>query len=167
MNRNEFDSMVATLIALNNEPHKEIGWIEQTAIIDAVDFMLAARPAIERILSIVDDMGSFRKDICEEAIKAHDERIAEARSNVYTATSLEEKLERIQEQRELEKTRSQMRSRLFELIEDGGAYANDPLPRCELLALVNPLRRILSEDDSEGDTVTLYTPTPAKEASGE
>ena len=167
MNRNEFDSMVATLIALNNQPHKGIGWIEQTAIIDAVDFMLAARPAIERILSIVDDMGSFRKDLCEESIKAHDLRIKEARSKIYVAKTLEEKLVRMRETRELEKTRSQVRSRLFELIEDGGVYANDPLPRCELLALVNPLRRILSEDDLDGDTVTLYTPTPAKEASGE
>lgn len=151
MNKNEFDSMVASLIAISNEPDRKIGWIEQTAIIDAVDFLLAARPAIERILSIVDDMGSFREDLCEEAIKAHDERIKEARSNIYAAKTLEEKLELMREKSELDKTRQQMRSRLFELMEDGALYAHDPLPRCELLSLVSPLRELLSSSlDEEG-----------------
>ena len=135
--------LVGELIKLHNEPPEKIGWMKQKTISDAADAIQRMGKAISQVLAIVDDMGVMRQELCEESIKDLDRRLMEMRDKVSSAESLEEKLALMKDQREMERTRAARRKRLFDVM-DGAICANDPLPRDELIALVAPLRNLVT-----------------------
>lgn len=136
--------LVGELIKLHNEPPEKIGWMEQTTISDAVDAIQRMEKAIKQVIAIVDDMGVMRQELCEESIKELDRRLMDMRYKVSSAESLEEKLALMKDQREMERIRAARRKRLFDVMDNGAIYANDPLPRDELIALVAPLRELVA-----------------------
>ena len=111
---------------------------------DAAQVMGAAMKAIDWIVSVVDNMGEMRQELCEESIKAFDRGLMDMRNKVSAAQTLEEKLALIKDQRTMERIRTERKRRLFELMDDGAIYAHDPLARGELLALVAPLRELVT-----------------------
>ena len=137
-------ALVRDLIKLHNDPPEKIGWMEQTTISEAVDAIQRMEKSIRKVIAIVDNMGVGRQELCEDSIKALDVRLQDMRNKISCAASLEEKLALMKDQRELERLRAERRRRLFELIDDGAIYASDPLPRDELVALVAPLRDLVT-----------------------
>lgn len=111
---------------------------------DAAQVISDAMKAIDWIVSVVDNMGEMRQELCEESIKALDRGLMDMRNKVSAAQTLEEKLALMKDQRAMERIRAERRRRLFELMDDGAIYAHDPLPRDELLALVAPLRELVT-----------------------
>lgn len=111
---------------------------------DAAQVMGAAMKAIDWIVSVVDNMGEMRQELCEESIKAFDRGLMDMRNKVSAAQTLEEKLALIKDQRTMERIRAERRRRLFDLMDNGAIYAHDPLVRDELLALVAPLRELVT-----------------------
>lgn len=121
-----------------------LGNVYKATISDAVDAIQRMKKAIKQVIAIVDDMGVMRQELCEESIKDIDRRLMDMRYKIPSAKSLEEKLALLKDQREMERIRAARRKRLYDVMDNGAIYANDPLPRDELIALVAPLRELVT-----------------------
>jgi len=106
---------------------------------------------VNDLLNIVDNMGDRRHELMEEAVKEIDRKLSIVRQHCSDAIKLDEKLLIMKEQRQLESIRRERRDRMFELIDDGAIYAHDPLTRCELEALVRPLRELILSQHKDGE----------------